>query len=215
MKGRAYRPHFAGCTELEDTREGTVRLRGGFGTLCDPIHSGYVEILHLGEWGSICTDRRAEDAAQDRLVSDVVCRQLGFPHGTRVDPLTAREPPPNDTMKPYIADNYGNYYDYALNVEEAEEAVDLFWLSDVACTGPEDRLTDCGLGQGFRKNIGCAGIRHRLHVACREFPVLDALEEITTPGAGAQNASTILWEHLMQLPWRHFAVVKAASYLEL
>lgn len=72
--------------------QGAVRLRGGFGTLCDPVHTGFVEVLNDSEWGSICTDRADEDSDADRLVADVVCRQLGFPHGTRVDPLIAGGP---------------------------------------------------------------------------------------------------------------------------
>eukprot|EP00892_Ulva_mutabilis_P007291 jgi/Ulvmu1/4934/UM204_0006.1 len=177
-----------GCERQEGTTEGAVRLRGGFGTLCDPIHTGFVEVLHFDEWGSICTDQFSENRAEDNLVADVVCRQLGFPHGTRVDPLTARPPPPTPdpdvAPSPYSSYYYGNYYDYSSITEEAEEPVDRFWLSSVMCNGPEGRLIDCDLGQGFRNNnAGCNSRPHRIHIACRQFPVVEALEEITSDGA--------------------------------
>ena len=165
-----------------------MRLRGGFGSLCDPIHSGFIEVLHLGEWGSICTDRASENEAEDNLVADVVCRQLGFPHGTRVDSLTARPQPPAEAPSPTNPPTYTYFYDYAYMsaTEEAEEPVERYWLSDVTCSGPEGRLVDCDLGPGFRRNpAGCRLNPHRISVACRQFPVVEALEAITTPGAGA------------------------------
>ena len=168
-----------------------MRLRGGFGTLCDPVHSGFIEILHSGEWGSICTDQRRESTAVDTLVADVVCRQLGFPHGTRVDPLVPRpqlpapgEAPPTDSPI---------YYEY-FTTEETEEPLERFWLTDpdVRCSGPETRLIDCDLrsgpraGPGFLNNSeGCESRPHRIHIACRQFPVADALEAVTDPEAGA------------------------------
>ena len=155
-----------------------MRLRGGFGSLCDPVHSGFIEVLHAGEWCSICTDESVENQGENRLVADVVCRQLGFPHGTRVDPLTA-QPPSTEAPSPFNADNRPP-------AEEAEEPVERFWLSDVACSGLEGRLVECNLGQGFRNNnAGCSSNPHRIHVACRQFPVVEALEAVTTPGAGA------------------------------
>ena len=183
---------FPGCDRQEGTTEGAVRLRGGFGTLCDPVHSGFIEVLHFGEWGSICSNRRAEDRAEDNLVADVVCRQLGFPHGTRIDPLPAQAPPPSlsdgEGPSPYTTD-YDSTYDYNNNIDEAEEPVDRFWLSEVTCSGPEARLVDCDLGLGFRNfNDGCSftftSSPHRIHIACRQFPVVEALEEVTTPDAG-------------------------------
>ena len=179
-----------GCDRQEGTTEGAVRLRGGFGTLCDPVHSGFVEVLHLGEWGSICTDQEAEDRSEDHLVADVVCRQLGFPHGNRVDPLAARPPPrapaDGEAPIPYSTLYFASYYEDRSIPEEAEEPVDRFWLSDVTCSGPEGRLTDCDLGPGFRNNnTGCGTRPHRIHVACRHFPVVEALEALSDPEAGA------------------------------
>ena len=167
-----------------------MRLRGGFGSLCDPVHSGFIEVLHFGEWGSICTEQFSENVGEDNLVADVVCRQLGFPHGTRVDPLTARPPPPEQAPSPYSSYYYSYYYDYGSATEEAEEPVERFWLSEVTCSGPEGRLIDCDLGPGFRNNnAGCRFNPHRIHIACRQFPVVEALEAITTPGAGADLPS--------------------------
>ena len=90
-----------------------MRVRGGFGNLCDPIHSGFIEVLHSGEWGSICTEQTRENRAEDNLVADVVCRQLGFPHGTRIDPLRARPPPPapadGEVRSGYTNYNFSSY----------------------------------------------------------------------------------------------------------
>ena len=172
-----------------------MRLRGGFGTLCDPVHSGFIEVLHFGEWGSICTDQASENRAEDNLVADVVCRQLGFPHGTRIDPLTTRPPPPTpadgEAPSPYSTYYYSSYYDYRTISEEAEEPVDRFWLSEVACSGPEGRLIDCDLGQGFRNNnAGCGTRPHRVHIACRQFPVVEALEAVSDSDAGTVTKAT-------------------------
>lgn len=159
-----------GCNKQESNDNGAVRLRGGFGTLCDPIHSGFIEVLNEGEWGSICTDQPAERRREDRLMADAVCRQLGFPHGTRIDPGRRRTAP---RMTPDGS-------------RVTEEPVERFWLSSVSCLGPEARLVDCDLGSGFlQDNEGCNSNPHRIHVACRRFPVVEALEQVTSQGAGA------------------------------
>ena len=153
-----------------------MRLRGGFGTLCDPVYTGFVEVFHFDEWGAICTG----DTPDDRLAADVVCRQLGFPHGTMVDALTI-------TVQERIYNEYGGllYDDYVTEVEENLAPQDRFWLNVLDCRGPEDTILDCDLGQGFRAdNAGCRS-PVRLTVACRTFPVGAALEDDTTPGAGA------------------------------
>lgn len=76
------------------------------------------------------------------------------------------------------------YSDYN-NVEEAEEPVGRYWLKGVRCAGSEGRLVECNLGAGFlENNSGCDFQPHRLHVACRQFPVVEALEAVVTPGAG-------------------------------
>ena len=158
-------PQPAGCGKKEGTAAGAVRLRGGFGTLCDPIHSGSPEVLHGGSWGGICTDQLAETQAEDNLVAGVVCRQLGFPHGTRIDAVTTLPSPSAATG----------------------ETTEQFWLSSVECEGQERRLIDCDLGQGFLKQgAQCPSHHpHRLHIACRNFPLVEVLEAMTTPEAGA------------------------------
>ena len=129
--------------------------------------------------------------AFDTLVADVVCRQLGFPHGTRVDPLKFRPPLPVPRDNPPM--DYLIFYDYPA-AEEAEEPVERFWLRDpdVRCSGPETRLIDCDLMPGTRpgpgflsNNEGCDSQPHRIHVACRQFPVAEALEAVTDTEAGA------------------------------
>ena len=173
------------CNRTEGTAEGSVRLRGGFGTPCDPVYSGFIEVLFLNEWGSICTDQRSEGFANDHLVADVVCRELGFPHGTRVNPLTASSTPAEDDAEiQYTTSDYAYYEDTV--TEEAEEPVERYWLNSVTCAGPETALIECNLGEGFlQNNVGCQSQPHRLHIACRKFPVVEALEENTSPGAGA------------------------------
>ena len=158
-----------------------MRLVGGFGTLCDPLHSGIVEVYHFGEWGALCFDGRKDD----RLVADVVCRQLGFPHGTPVDPTEAEE------INDY--DDYRFFFTALAPeaVEESQRPQERFWLSAATCRGPEERLVDCDLGPGFRTaNRGCTatGVT-RFQAACRQFAVSAALEDVTTPGAGTNVLS--------------------------
>ena len=63
-------------------------------------------------------------------------------------------------------------------------------LTGVECRGVEAAGTECNTGQGFLTNtsdcpVDPETISLQLHVACRQFPVLEALEALTTPGAGA------------------------------
>ena len=166
----------AGCDNVPPPNEGSLRLRGGFGTPCDAIHTGFVEIFHDEEWGAICNGDSGIEVAPD-----VICRQLGFIHGTGVNPLGNP------------ADTDADYYFYSDRaVEESEEPLARFWLSSLAifCNGPERRLVDCDLGNGFLPDANaqgpCSSPRNqaRLTVACRSFPVTAALENVTTPGAG-------------------------------
>ena len=163
-----------------------MRLVGGFGTLCDPLHSGIVEVYHFGEWGALCFDGRLTD----QLVAEVVCRQLGFPHGTPVDPI---EP---DEINSYDDDSFLLSLARTGVLEESQRPQERFWLSSAACRGPEERLVDCDLGRGFRgANEGCnrAGVT-RFQAACRQFAVSEALEDVTTPYACA-----VLLRRLMHL----------------
>ena len=164
----------AGCDVVSDPVEGSVRLRGGFGTQCDPVHTGFIEIFHLGEWRAVC-----EQGQEDRLVADVVCRQLGYPHGTPVRPLSNRADPAGTDDGDYVP------MPYEPITEEAEEPLGRFWLSRAACRGTEDELLDCNVRPGFRRdNAGCTDTPVRVTVACRSFPVPSALESVVTPGAG-------------------------------
>lgn len=136
-----------------------------------------MEIFHDGEWGAICNG----DDRFDRLTADVVCRQLGFPHGNPINPA-------GDVDPASLGYNDYGFLAYDPPVEEAEEPLGRFWLDRVSCNGPEQRLADCDLGAGFLGDAGgpCADSRSQIRftVACRSFPVPAALEEVTTPGAG-------------------------------
>ena len=52
--------------------EGSLRLRGGLGTPCDFLHSGFVDFFHEGEWGGA-------PVVAGTLAADVACRQLVLP----------------------------------------------------------------------------------------------------------------------------------------
>eukprot|EP00892_Ulva_mutabilis_P002373 jgi/Ulvmu1/12136/UM084_0063.1 len=164
----------AGCGQAPPEVEGSVRLVGGFGTLCDPLHTGIVEVFHFGEWGALCFDDRDDDM----LVADVVCRQLGFPHGTPVDPTEAEV----DSTPDYY---FGPFGPGSGVTEESQLPQERFWLSAASCRGTEVRLVDCDLGPGFRtNNRGCRGAAGtRFQAACRQFAVSEALEDVATPGA--------------------------------
>lgn len=75
----------ADCQIQEGTADGSVRLRGGFGAQCDVIHSGTVEVLINGEWGTICYTPSDAQAGNFSPVADVACRQMGFPYGALID----------------------------------------------------------------------------------------------------------------------------------
>lgn len=82
----------AGCsTPPAEPVEGDVRLVPLNGTTsataeCDPVHFGGVELFREGRWGRICSGRNlGGEPEQFTLVTQVVCRQLGFPFGTVMD----------------------------------------------------------------------------------------------------------------------------------
>lgn len=140
-----------------------------------------MEIYHLDQWGAICDIFRGRD-----LLARAVCRQLGFPYGNGINPLRIN---PERFDSDAEDDEYSNSYNY---VEEAEEPQERFWLSDVQCTGVEDRVEECNLGLGFRRRLlPCRGANPRFTVACRTFPIVEALEAVTTPGAGEPPANLI------------------------
>ena len=143
--------------------DGAVRLTGGSGTPCDPLYTGVVEVFRadVEAWGAVCTEVDPED----RLAADVVCRQLGFPHGTAVAPAGII---PEGAAPSPGAD---------------EDLMESFAMRGAACRGVEERLDECRLGEGLEG--GCMNKPMRLTVACRQFPVAEALESVVTPGAGA------------------------------
>ena len=163
-----------------------MRLVGGFGTPCDSIHTGTVEIFHAGEWGGICVEAASLRIPVDLLAADTICRQLGFPHGNVVSSVI-----PGPT--PLFLDTYYGPLDDLVE----SEASGRVWLNGLQCFGNEGNVLDCRLDPPefltdieechrdmFRGTV-FGDATTRLEVACRQFPVEGAEEAIVTPGAGA------------------------------
>ena len=120
----------AGCPPLPPPTEGSLRLSGGFGTPCDPIYTGFVEIFHAGEWGAIC---EGSNEFVHRNTPPVVRRQLGFQHGTvfyrSINPAEADR----DIL---VIEAYAA--NFALEeADEAEEPIRRYWLAAPGCQGTE------------------------------------------------------------------------------
>lgn len=168
--------------------DGAVRLANGTGTACDDLHSGVVEVYDAAAdaWGAICTAATPDD----RLAADVICRQLGFPHGTLEMPR---------------AGGTGGV-----------AGVGGFVIGDVACRGVEERIGECRIAPERAGGSGSACMRKaaRLRVACRKFPVAEALESVVTPGAGAV-ATHALHAQVLLLQRRTvtFALTPVAAHL--
>ena len=167
--------------------EGSVRLRGGFGSRCDPVHSGFIEVFHLGEWGNVYTGGGQRNSAGRLRVPEVVCRQLGFTHGARVDPFTTlkRRPPPPSDPEADSTTYTRYYYDYGI-VEEGEEPLERTWLANVICSGSEQELSACELDRGFRNDSPRLGVGARVIIACRQFPLVEAIDTDTSLGMPCQ-----------------------------
>lgn len=102
-------------------------------------------------------------------------------------------------------------------------------LDQVSCTGKEERVPACDLGPGFLEdpddeetadNSTCqnrftaSDNSPTLHVACRQFPVVEALEGVTTPDAGMQCQSRIVINaivHSYHLPILPRAIPRACK----
>lgn len=154
------------CGSQPEAEQGAVRLIDGVGSPCDPLYTGILEVFNEGRWGAVCTFGQS-----DAIVADVVCRQLGFPFGNPVDGDFAFDD--DGTNEPETFD-------------ESEIVSDTVWLFGATCRGPEDNLSDC-LGDyydGFSDGTSTRPCTRRLHIACRQFAVDDALEE-TSGTAGA------------------------------
>lgn len=82
----------AGCgSPVAAPVEGDVRLVPLIGATastatCDSVHLGGVELFRQGRWGRICTGHGRADHGRFTLVAPVVCRQLGYPFGTLMNP---------------------------------------------------------------------------------------------------------------------------------
>lgn len=83
----------ADCSDpdLETPVDGDLRLVPLFENstatrLCDDVHLGGVELFRQGRWGAICTGNILGFEDEFTLDAQVVCRQLGFPFGTVMEP---------------------------------------------------------------------------------------------------------------------------------
>lgn len=156
----------AGCSREIAEVEGAVRLRGGFGTPCDPLRSGIVEVFHFGEWGTICGGNTT--LTDDFFATgspQVICRELGFAFGDAIDaPVTTA----NTTMD-------------AAAPAPAPAPPGRIWLKDAVCEGVEASLQQCHsfpaefLAADSPESVGgCGATERELAVACRQFPVSEA-----------------------------------------
>eukprot|EP00892_Ulva_mutabilis_P011624 jgi/Ulvmu1/8834/UM049_0014.1 len=176
-----------GCNGGPKEEDGAVRLRGGVGTQCNSVFTGFVEVFHNGAWGAVCMSRYSRNA----LVADVICRQIGADHGNLVDPFPP--PPPDLNSDVYdateditVLDLVSLYEDDDLEsvVESGGPASLVLLMDGPECRGPEQRLDACDIGNGFhRTDQGCGPQSAQLHVACRNFAVSAALEGVDTQGA--------------------------------
>ncbi|XP_077999538.1 plasminogen-like isoform X2 [Glandiceps talaboti] len=91
-----------------------VRLVGGAGP-----NEGRLEVLHNGEWGTVCDDNFSELSAQ------VVCRQLGI----------------SGMVHFHAQAHFG-------------QGIGTIWIDDVACTGSESYLEQCGRTEWGEHNCG-------------------------------------------------------------
>ena len=131
----------AGCTAVEATpSQGDVRLvplRGVPSTAaCDDVHLGGVQIFNDGRWGGICFVTSDLDSSFT-IDAGVICRQLGFPFGSLMEP----------------GDNNGAPVDYV----DYRDPGELVWASDVVCSGLEERLGDCLFPEDFGANPSRGG----------------------------------------------------------
>merc|ERR1712168_334295 len=69
---------------------------------------GRVEVYHEGEWGTVC-----DDVNDNNKVAQVVCKQLGYSSGVKID------------------------------TTEAQRGAGTIWMDDVHCSGEETSLLDC------------------------------------------------------------------------
>ena len=178
--------HCADCNSEPQEEQGALRLIDGVGSACDPLYSGVVEIFNAGRWGAVCRNGRV-----DAITADVVCRQLGFAQGT---PVNGGEPE---------VDNFA---------EESEVPSDTTWLAGVRCRGHEATLTDC-LGNddgGFLDGSGGNICSRRLHVACRQFAVEEALEQ-PAPAAGEHRSAVEITNFRWSCTVRHISTLLATS----
>ena len=140
-----------------------MRLVDCFGTPCDPVYTGMVEVFHRGSWTTFCRRPRGTHAAP------AICRQLGFAYGNEAhqDAFASEGFEPR---RPRLSD-----VDHEL------------WLRDAACLGTESNVTECRLAfrSRARSQERCRLREPRFEVTCRQFPVRQAQEGLTTAGAGA------------------------------
>ena len=124
----------------------TLRLVGG-----EAPHEGRLEILHDGQWGTVCDDYWDEKDA------DVACRALGYEAGSV------------DEAKRFRRAYFG----------AADETVPI-WLDNLQCTGSEASLLECPRGRDLEVGEHNCRHREDVGVRCMVAePVHGSLPEVS------------------------------------
>lgn len=147
---------------------------------CDEVHMGAVEFFNDGRWGQICGPSGQRQGAST-VDANVVCRQLGFPFGSLMDPDESR----------FVA-------------IEKPNANPVTWATEVICTGLEERIADCFFPEAFGASGGSVsnGLPPAVAGECRDFGTLTALAVIcrTFPLEGMLIEPLRMWSHCVRVP---------------
>ena len=118
-----------------------VRLRGG-----SKPNEGYVEIKRDETWGGVCDDKVGKPEA------DVICRMLGYPHGSQIAWQGIRGGSTSETLLPKHSFGHGSGG---------------ILLDNLNCTGNEDSLVQCKHVPWGEHNCNEDGAEHEwLGITC-------------------------------------------------
>ena len=144
----------------------TLRLVGG-----EAPHEGRLEILHDGQWGTVCDDY------WDKEDADVACRALGYEAGSV------------DEAKRFRRAYFG----------AGEESVPI-WLDNLQCTGSEASLLECPRGRNLEVGEHNCKHREDVGVRCKApAPVDGALPEVSVMYAWVEEGPDVALEFAVTL----------------